>query len=90
MRRRRADITIDQTMSQMDLASSESSSESSIADSSDLASFSKDGNEDDCSLDSSALGQATISGTSTPGNFTFTWNSQDNVPKIHTLLVLLE
>ena len=83
MRRRRADITIDQAMSQMDLASSGSSSESSIADSSDLASFSEDGNEDDCSLDLSALGQATTSGTSTPGNFTFTWNSQDNVPKIH-------
>ena len=53
MKHRRADITIDQAMSQMDLASSGSSSESSIADSSDLASFSKDGNEDDYSLDSS-------------------------------------
>ena len=76
MRRRRAEITIDQAMSQMDLVSSGSSSESSIADSSDVASLTTD-------VDSSALGQATTSGISTPGNLTFTWNSQDNVPKIH-------
>ena len=81
--RRRAKITIDEAMAQMNLVSSGSSSESSIADSSDLASFSKDHNEDACSLDSSALGQVATSGTSNPGNFAFTWKNKDNAPKIH-------
>ena len=87
--RRSAEITIVEAVAQMNLISSGSSRESSIADSSDLASFSEDHSEDDCSLDSSALGQAATSGASTPGNFAFTWKNKDNAPKIH-FLVLLE
>ena len=59
-------------MAQMNLVSSGLSMESSIADSSDLASFSEDYSEDAYSVDSSALGQAATSGTSTTGNFAFT------------------
>ena len=70
-------------MAQMNLVSSGSSMESNIADSSDLASFSEDHSEDAYSLDSSALGQAATSGTSTPRNFAFTWKNKDNAPKIH-------
>ena len=81
--RRRAKITIDEAMAQMNLVDSGSSRESSVADSSDLASFSKDHSEDACSLDSSVLGQAATSGTSTPENFAFTWKEKDNAPKIH-------
>ena len=54
--RRSAKITIDEAVAQMNLVSSGLSRESSIADSSDLASFSEDHSEDACSLDSSALG----------------------------------
>ena len=64
--RRSTKITIDEAIAQMNLVSSGSSRESSIADSSDLASFSEDHSEDACILDSSALGQAATSGTSTP------------------------
>ena len=71
--RRSAEIIIDEAMAQMDLVSSGSSSESSISDSSDLASRSEDLSEDTCSLNSSALGSAATSGTSIPGNFAFTW-----------------
>ena len=69
----------------MNLVSLGSSRESSIADSSDLASFSEDHSEDAYSVDSSALGQAATSGNSrpTPGNFAFTWKNKDNAPKIH-------
>ena len=67
----------------MNLVRSGSSRESSIAVSSDLASFSEDHSEDAYSLDSFALGQAATSGTSTPGNFAFTWKYKDNAPKIH-------
>ena len=81
--RRSAKITIDEAMAQMNLVSSGSSSESSIADSSDLASFSEDHRQDACSLDSSALGQVATSGTSNPGNFAFTWKNKDNAPKIY-------
>ena len=71
-----AKITIDEAMAQMNLVSSGSSRKSSIADSSDLASFSKDHSEDACSLDSPALGQVATSGTSTPENFAFTWKNK--------------
>ena len=81
--RHSAKITIDEAMAQMNLVSLGSSKESSIADSSDLASFSKDYSEDACSLDSSALGQAATSGTSTLRNFAFTWKNKENAPKIH-------
>ena len=81
--RRSPKITIDEAMAQMNLVSSGSSRESSIADCSDLASFNKDHSEDACSLDSSALGQAATSGNSTPGNFAFTWKNKDNAPKFH-------
>ena len=81
--RRSAKTTIDEAMSQVNLVGSGSSRESSIANSSDLASFSEDHNKDGCSLDSSALGQVTTSGTSTPGNFAFTVKNKDNAPKIH-------
>ena len=81
--KRSAKITNDEAMAQMNLVSSGSSRKSSIADSSDLESFSEDHNEDACSLDSSALGQAATSGTSTPGNFAFTWKNKDNAPKFH-------
>ena len=67
----------------MNLVDSGSSRESSVADSSDLASFSEDHSEGACSLDSSVLGQAATSGTSTPGNFAFTWKKKDNASKIH-------
>ena len=85
-----AKITIDEAMAQINLANSGSLRESSIADSSDLASFSEDHSEDACSLDSSALGQAATLGTSTPGNFAFTWKNKDNAPKTHYFLILLE
>ena len=80
--KRRADIDIDQAMAQMDLASSGSSSESSLADSSDLSSPSKDDSEGSSSLD--ALGQPATSSTSTQGNIGFTWTNQDNIPYIHS------
>ena len=81
--RRSAKTTIDEAMAQVNLVGLGSSRESSIADSSDLASFSEDHSEDACSLDSSALGQVTTLGTSTPGNFAFTVKNKDNAPKIH-------
>ena len=81
--RRNAKITIDEAMAQMNLVSLGSSRKSSIANSSDLASFSEDHSEDACILDSSALGQTTTSGTNTPGNFAFTWKNKENAPKIH-------
>ena len=81
--RRSAKTTIDEAMAQVNLVGSGSSRESSIADSSDLASFSEDHSEDAWSLDLSALGQVTTSGTSTPGNFAFTVKNKDNAPKIH-------
>ena len=81
--RHSAETTIVEAMAQMNLISSGSSRECCIADSSDLASFSEDHSEDACSLDLSALSQAATSGTSTPGNFAFTWKNKDNAPKIH-------
>ena len=81
--KRSAETTIVEAMAQMNLISSGSSRESSIADSSDLASFSKDHSENACSLDLSALVQAATSGTGTPGNFAFTWKNKDNASKIH-------
>ena len=80
-----AKITIDKAINQMNSVSSGSSRESSIADSSDLVSFSEDHSEDAYSLDSSALGEASTSGFSTPANFAFTWKNKDNAPKIHLL-----
>ena len=76
----RADI--DQAMTQMDLASSGSSSESSLTDSSDLSSPSKDDSEGSSSLD--ALGQPATSSTSMQDNIGFTWTNQDNIPYIHS------
>ena len=81
--RRSAKITIDEAMARMNLVSSGSSRESSIAYSSDLASFSEDHHMVPANLDSSALGKAATSGTSTPGNVVFTWKNKDNAPKIH-------
>ena len=78
--KRRADI--DQAIAQMDLASSGSSSESSLADSSDLSSSSKDDSEGSSSLD--ALGQAATSSTSMQGSVGFTWTNQDNIPYYHS------
>ena len=78
-----AKITIDEAMAQMNLVSSGSSRESSIADSSDLANFSENHSEDVYIFDLSALGRAATSGTSTPENFAFTWKNKDNAPKIH-------
>ena len=49
--KRIADIDIDQAIAQMNLASSGSSSESSLADSSDLSSPSEDDNEGSSSLE---------------------------------------
>ena len=66
----------------MNLASSGSSSESSLADSSDLSSPSEDDSEGSSSLD--ALGQAATSSTSTQGNVGFTWTNQDNIPYIYS------
>ena len=80
--RHSAYISVDAAMVQMELVSSESPSGSSIADSSDLASFSKDHSEDDSSLDSSALGQAATLCASIPENFAFTWKNQDNASKV--------
>ena len=78
-----AKITIDKAMAQMNLVSSGLSRESSMANSSDLASFNENHSENACSFDSSALGQAATLGIITPGNFAFKWKNKDNAPKIH-------
>ena len=73
--RHSAYISVDAAMAQMELVSSESPNESSIAESSDLASLRKDHSEDDSSLDSCALGQAATLCSSIPENFAFTWKN---------------
>ena len=66
----RAYIDIDLAMAQMHLASSGSSSESSLVDSSDLSSPSKDDSEGSSSLD--ALGQPAMWSTYMQNNVDFT------------------